>query len=240
MCGSLHGSRVLREHVVHLRRLEYAVGNIDARNPFPYNDLRPLSAYPTSVYKRTPTMFLPFDRTKAVQAAAVATIAEGSRVGKLRLLKLLYIADRSAIRDFGRPILGAKAVAMDHGPLHSEMLNMINGTLPNTREWDRHFKRSGPREIHLSKAPDNGTLSRHEVELLQEIVARHEKIDDWALSQLTHEFPEWKLHINKGTSTHIPLEDIIDAVGRREDKESILADLRDDMAFDSFFAKCAT
>ncbi|MDZ4659362.1 MAG: Panacea domain-containing protein [Bythopirellula sp.] len=185
-------------------------------------------------------MNLPFDRMKAVQAASVIALAEGRRIGKLRLLKLLYITDRCLIKETGKPLLGAKAVAMDHGPLHSDMLNMINGTLPNSRVWNKHFVSKGVRDIYLKDAPDNSALSRHEIETLQDVVTRHENFNDWELSELTHGFEEWKKNFQSNTSTPIPLEDLIDAVGRSDDKEAILTDLRDDLAFDRFFERCNT
>jgi uncharacterized phage-associated protein len=185
-------------------------------------------------------MFRPFDRAKAVQASAVIAVAEGKRLSKLRLLKLLYIADRRSLRETGRPILGSKAVAMPHGPLHSDVLNLIDGKLPNPREWDRHFKRVGKRDVELFRPADNSTLSKYDIELLQDVVRLHEEINDYDLSKLTHDFQEWDKFYKKGTSTVIPLEEIIDAVGRTDDKQAILADLQDDMAFDSFFAKCTS
>ncbi len=183
-------------------------------------------------------MFLRFDRLKAVQAAAIIAAAEGNRIGKLRLLKLLYIAERRAIKETGRPLLGARSVAMDHGPLHSELLNMMNGVLNDTREWNKHFKNVNLREFALRQPSENGTLSRYEIELLKAVVSEHEQFDDWQIVEITHQFPEWVARYKQGTSSEIPMSDIIDAVGRSDDKAAILQDLKDDRAFDKFFAKC--
>ncbi len=43
-------------------------------------------------------MFCHFDPDKAIQAAAVVMRYHGKRISRLRLLKLLYIADRTALR----------------------------------------------------------------------------------------------------------------------------------------------
>jgi uncharacterized phage-associated protein len=185
-------------------------------------------------------MFLPLDNMKAMQAASVVALSEGRRIGKLRLLKLLYIADRRSLRETGRPLLGCKAVAMDHGPLHSDVLKALDNLHPKSHEWARHFEQQSKRDFVLKSPADNNALSRYEIELLQDVVAQHEQIDDWHLSELTHDFEEWKKHWQQGTSRTIPLEDIIDAVGRGDDKAAILSDLRDDLAFDQFFERCNT
>ena len=65
---------------------------------------------------------------KAVQAAAVLLRNEGTKMTRLRLLKLLLIADRKSIKEMGVPILGSKIVAMDNGPLHSEIYDLIKGS----------------------------------------------------------------------------------------------------------------
>jgi len=52
---------------------------------------------------------------------------ESREMDRVRLLKLLYIADRESIAQTGEPILGTKLVAMKWGPLHSKVLDLING-----------------------------------------------------------------------------------------------------------------
>ena len=88
-------------------------------------------------------MRLRFDATKAVQAAAVLARLEGKRVSRLRLLKLLYIADRESLRQRGSPLLGSKAVAMDNGPLHSDVYDVIKGTHSASPKWSRYFTNYG-------------------------------------------------------------------------------------------------
>jgi hypothetical protein len=75
------------------------------------------------------------------------------------------------------------------------------------------------------KDPDVGQLSRYEIATLQEAARRHARDDEWELSRLTHEFPEWKKN-NPGTSSRpIPLADILEAVGRAHSLQDILEDV---------------
>ena len=62
-----------------------------------------------------------FYPTKTAQASAVLLKQEpGQRMGRLRLLKMPYIADREWIKCCRRPITGDRIVAMDHGPVLTE------------------------------------------------------------------------------------------------------------------------
>ncbi|MCG8584489.1 MAG: SocA family protein, partial [Pirellulales bacterium] len=144
-------------------------------------------------------MNLRFDATKAVQAAAVIARLEGKRISRLRLLKLLYIADRESLKTRGSPMLGSKSVAMDNGPLHSDVYDMIKGTHAAAPRWSRYFTNTG-RDVRITREPDNSALSRFEVELITEVVERHRDIDDFQLSVLTHQFEEWATHQQQGTS----------------------------------------
>ena len=182
-------------------------------------------------------MHLKFDSTKAIEAAAVIARREGKRIGRLRLLKLLYIADRTAITERGRPLLGCKAVAMDNGPLHSDVYDMIKGEDPASPRWSKFFTASGRRDLRLTDEPENLALSRSDIEILQGVVDKYIDIDDWQLSEITHGFEEWRKAYQEGTSRPIELEDIIEGAGRMEDKDSILQDIADDAAHNRFFER---
>ncbi len=46
----------------------------------------------------------------------------------MKLIKLLYLADREALARWGRPITTDTYVAMKHGPVLSYILNLITPT----------------------------------------------------------------------------------------------------------------
>ncbi len=181
-----------------------------------------------------------FDVEKAIQATGVLLRKEGKSASRIRILKLLYIADRMSLEKTGSPILGSRRlVAMKHGPLHSEMLDLINGYHIAEAAWSRHFRNVG-KDVVLEEEPDVGKLSRHEIQLLNEIVDARLNLDDWQIVDETHQFQEWKKHypdLEENTSRPIPVEDLIEATGRGDDKESILQDMKDSDAFDKFFAR---
>ncbi len=68
-----------------------------------------------------------YNARKAAQVAAFFALSEGGKINVLKLVKLIYLADRSAMEAFEAPILNDKFVSMDHGPVNSITLNLING-----------------------------------------------------------------------------------------------------------------
>lgn len=172
---------------------------------------------------------------KVIQAAAVLLRFERTqRMGRLRLVKLLYIADRESLQETGHPILGRRTVAMDHGPLHSEVLDLINGQHVDAPRWSEFFRNDGY-HVELRADPGRATLSRYEIGKLTEVSQRLVHREDWDVAEATHAFEEWKKNFQEGSSRTIPFEDIIDAVGRSDDKQSILQDAKDEAAADRLF-----
>lgn len=169
-------------------------------------------------------MYFHFGTRKIVEAIATLLRSEGSRrMGCLRLLKLLYIADRESLRETGRPIVGTKPVAMDYGPLHSEAYDLIKGAHWGAETWAQFIQKDG-HEVELTDDPGVLTLSRYEIDTLTETARKYRDTEDFDLAALTHTFPEWKANWREGTSRPIPMEDIIEAVGRSGEREEILQD----------------
>ena len=179
------------------------------------------------------------DVEKAIQAVGVLLRKEGKRASRLRILKLLYIADRTILEKTGSLMLGSKFVAMKHGPLHSELLDLLKGEHIAEAAWSRHFRNIGKDVVLEGDEPDVGRLSRHEIQLLNEIVDARSNLNDWEVADETHQFGEWIKNypdLTENTSRPIPVEDLIEATGRSKDKESILQDLQDTDVYDKFFA----
>lgn len=181
-------------------------------------------------------MYLRFDSHKAIQAIGVILRSHPhTSASKLRILELLYIVEREAIRDIGHPLIGSRVVAMEHGPLHSRVLDLINGADVDAPRFSAHFSLAGY-TVQMTDDPGVGSLSVFEVEKLQDVCGRYATVNDWQLAQeITHGFDEWKKRYRPGTSTIIPLEEIIDAVGRGPDKAAILDDLRNEINADLAF-----
>lgn len=172
---------------------------------------------------------------KTVQAIGVLGRAFGTdRLNYMRTLKLLYIADRESLGEIGRTITGDKMVAMDRGPVLSNVLDLINGKHVDVDVWDRFLKTEGY-HIHLHGEPGVGQLSRYEISKLQNVALRHVLDDEWAMVKHTHEFDEWKKNYVEGTSRPIPIADILTAVQSAVDLESVSTNDAAERAFDRVF-----
>src|SRR5438105_4676814 len=165
---------------------------------------------------------IPLSVPKTIQAIGVLLRQDGVRcMNYMRLLKLLYIADREALRHTGRAVVGGPVVAMERGPVLEEVYDLIRGRHRHMPLWDEYL-RTKHFNLELIKDPDVGQLSRYEIETLQETATRHADDDEWELSRLTHNFPEWQKN-NPGQSCRpIPFQDVLAAVNRASDLESIL------------------
>lgn len=141
-------------------------------------------------------MLLEFDYKKATQAINYLTKKEGGRIGKLKLIKLVYLADRYHLRRYGRPMVNDTYFAMPLGPVGSSAKDIaeFSGYLD---ERERKYA-----ETYLGRgAPDNSVVSIADVDL--EVFSKSElealdfaynefgKLSASSLVDVTHRYPEW-------------------------------------------------
>ena len=161
-----------------------------------------------------------FDFEKSLQAAAYLLHLEEGRMSYLRLLKLLYIAERELLAQKATLLTGDIYKAMEHGPVLSHIFDLIKGKGSQSMEWERYIKRSGY-AVKLVREPGRGRLSGEVIDKLTEVSERYREKDHWELRDLTHEFPEWAKNYAGGASALIPLKDILDAQGEQESQETL-------------------
>jgi uncharacterized phage-associated protein len=179
--------------------------------------------------------FRPFDIVKAVQAVAVILRSEPDhKMGRLRLMKLLYIAHRKMLMRHGRPLLSGNIVAMKHGPLHSEVYRAVQRDGADEPVWRLHIHNDGPQDVRLAHDPGTTNLSDAEVEALNDAVEDMAGYGEWEVVDITHTFPEWLSNYpdpNEFTSRAICLEDILKAVGMGDNSAEIQAELDEQAEF---------
>src|ERR1035437_9322409 len=113
-----------------------------------------------------------FDEQKVTEAAVFLLELRGGCMHYIKLLKLLYIADRQAFSEWGIPITNDNYVSMDNGPVLSQKYNLIKD---GGRFWSEHISAPfGDYEVQLS-APlqKNRKLSLAEEETLQKVFAEY-------------------------------------------------------------------
>jgi uncharacterized phage-associated protein len=167
-----------------------------------------------------------FREAKTAQAAALFLHLRGGRMHYIKLLKLLYLADREALRRWGVPITMDRYVSMRHGPVPSRTYGLVveEGEKP---EWSRLISSPmGDYEVELQLAnPPQDLLSRAESALITEIHTQFGGQNRWALVQYLHErLAEWK---DPGdTSVPISVPEILAACGEGEAEiQAVMAEL---------------
>lgn len=154
---------------------------------------------------------------KTVQAAARFLQHAGGAMSYMKLIKLLYVMDRTALSRWGHPVTYDRYVSMPHGPVLSFTLDRINeGDEPNyLGYWSKFISPPSAYEVSLIAHPQDDDLSEAETSLIDDIYAEYGRWDQWQLRDYCHEnFSEWKNP--EGTSFAIDYRDILEAVGKTE------------------------
>ena len=170
----------------------------------------------------------PFRPGKAIQAAAFLLRCDGvEAMNYMRLLKLLYLADRRCLEETGHPITGDWAAMMERGPVLSNMYDLIKGEGPNVVLWERFF-RTEHYNIRKIASPSRGQLSAAEIDILRAVADEHREHGEWDLSRITHALPECKKNEPEAPVKQcpIPFDDTIEALGLGGEADEIKADAR--------------
>ncbi|HQU41243.1 MAG TPA: DUF4065 domain-containing protein, partial [Pirellulales bacterium] len=77
-----------------------------------------------------------FNPVKTIQAVAFLLRREPARrMNYMRLLKILYLAERAILAESGKPLTGSPVLATPRGPLFADVLGLIRGQHIATPEW---------------------------------------------------------------------------------------------------------
>src|SRR5438105_12462602 len=73
-----------------------------------------------------PNVSFRFDVTKATEVAGQFLRKEGGLINIMKLVKLVYLLDRSSVARRGVPVVGGAYFSLPNGPITSEFLDLIN------------------------------------------------------------------------------------------------------------------
>jgi uncharacterized phage-associated protein len=157
-----------------------------------------------------------FDERKATQAAAHLIALDGGAVRYMKLLKLLYLADRHAILKQGCPITGDRFVSMRNGPVLSEVLDIIKGKSAAGNYWKEFISEPSDYGVELLCEAPVDELSEQELEWLDYVYSVYGHMSEWQLVEISHLLPEWE---DPGASSNpIPVEQILQAAGASDEE----------------------
>ena len=179
------------------------------------------------------------------QMAAFFADKEGGSINRLKLMKLMYLADREAMLRYGSPISLDNMVSMQYGPVLSRALNLSRRREGNASQdiWDSWISDRGNYAVELIENLEHKDLdyiSEADLDVLESVWEKFGHMDGWELRDFTHKHcAEWKDSKNsERKSTQIEDIDVFRAVGIEEKEAVTLAkELRAERALNMAFSQ---
>lgn len=180
-----------------------------------------------------------FKARKAAQVAAFFVNENGGQINVLKLVKLIYLADRSFMEQFDCSLLNDQLVSMDHGPVNSLTLSYINGMSWGSSGWDEFITDREKHNVGLVKAltgdSDLDELSHAELRVLSETWAAFGHMSPFQIRDYTHDnCPEWE--DPDGSSNPIPYERVFKFLGK-ENADELAHDIDAERRVEEMFAE---
>ena len=135
-----------------------------------------------------------FSPERTAQLCAEFARRAGGSMAVLKLVKLVYLCDRRSMERYGAPITYDSYVSMDHGPVPSETLDLINKY--HSTQWAKWMKKRKGYQVSLRNrvfaTEDLDELSAADLKIVDETWGAFGSMDEWDLSRYTHEHcTEW-------------------------------------------------
>lgn len=137
----------------------------------------------------------------------------GGQLPLLKLMKLMYLAERESLRRYGEPISGDRLVSMPQGPVLSNTLNLMNGYGGSCDGgWDSWIEDRADNDVALRDASmirspeqDLLELSSGDLAVLNDVWTQFGHMAKFDLVRYTHTggCPEWE--DPHGSSRPIPM-----------------------------------
>lgn len=136
-----------------------------------------------------------FDHKKATQAINYFSQKEGGKIDMMKVIKLIYFADRYHLRKYGRPVVNDTYWAMSFGPVGTTVKDIAGFSLFLDEEELRYaveYLAKGDSYFILSKNKvDDKVFSDSDVEALEFAYSNFGKFGQFDLAEITHKYPEW-------------------------------------------------
>ncbi|WP_167492289.1 Panacea domain-containing protein [Leptospira dzoumogneensis] len=156
----------------------------------------------------------------------------------IRLIKMLYFADREALKEYNFPITGDSFASLPYGPIVSKTYNNIKKNVELPSLFNDYLIRED-RWIQLKKEKAIKKLSEAEIEILDEVFHKYIHYTVAQLIDYCHNsslVPEWR---DPGSSSiPIDIEDLLVFLNKTQDEiKSIKESLKEHNEITSFLSK---
>jgi uncharacterized phage-associated protein len=180
-----------------------------------------------------------FDIDKMIQITDYLLKKFGGKVNYTKLIKMLYIADKEALRAYGFIISNDKHYSLPKGPILSNLYSLIQDTIRGDIKedqlfyWKTFFQKDGYEIKHVNTNNLSYTkLCKADKKILDKIYEEHKDKTFTELIELTHNkelFPEVKWEqaeaavTPEGKNIPIAIEEILKAVGVPDNEIELIA-----------------
>lgn len=129
-----------------------------------------------------------FQTRKAAQACAFFALKDEKGIDKLKLIKLIYLAERTHLADRHWPMVWDDLYSLPHGPVGSSTLNGIDGKI-HQDVWAAYICRHGNKTFAVRKfcRDELDELSNAEVKTLEKVWQMYGAMSASRLRNYTHE-----------------------------------------------------
>lgn len=174
-----------------------------------------------------------FNEAKTTEAASVLLRLEGGEMNYMKLVKLLYFVDKTALKEWERPITFDRYFSMKDGQVLTTVLDLVRQKIKG-RIWNKHIKNSGQYTVKItSNKIELNLLSPAELNLIKSVYADLGKYSQFDLGRLTKQGSEYK---KTDSSIETSLNELLsDLKFGEEEINGILENLKERAEIDSLF-----
>ena len=194
--------------------------------------------------------FLP---EKFIQELAYLAQAGLPDLSKLKVAKLLYFCDKYHLLKYGRPVTGDVYYCLDHGPVPSASLNLMDEAISPIRfhgltnrildifeqyltiDTDHKYP-----QFSLKASPPMDLFSKSEIEALDATIEKYGHMSPWQLREASHQDPTWTIPDEErpdGSRAEIPYELFFD--GQPDDVKETLKLIEEEQEQSTFAERLA-
>ena len=136
-----------------------------------------------------------FNYRKAIQILTFFAHKEGGIINNMKAYKLIWLSDRSHLRNFGRTILNDTYFALKNGPIPSNTKDIVeNYDLPDNEQQRRDIflETIGKYDFKAKNEIDKTVFSETDFSIMEKIYQDFGDKTPFQLSDISHLYPEWK------------------------------------------------
>jgi uncharacterized phage-associated protein len=162
-----------------------------------------------------PVAALGFDHLKSIQTIAYFVRKAGGTAQKLKLIKLVYLADRVSFARRGKPVNFDSYFSLPHGPVASSALNGMDHQLGDPA-WEVLAQAENRRDVTIVGEVTDDRLSRADRAILDEVWNQFGGMTASEIRNWTHRHCREYVEVGPAASLPIELPELLAQVGIKE------------------------